>query len=167
MNQRETVALISLLAITALVVLVMVTVRRRIAKQSGLATLPADNVVFGTLLGTATGHFVSTVFANNPLERVLSHGLMHRGLAEIRVFTDGIQINRVGERCYTIPVHAFVRVSRSTTTIDRAVENDGLLSIEWMLGSAHVVSNFRLSTESDTQSFFSQLLHYKSEGAVS
>lgn len=167
MNQRETVALISLLVITALVVLVMVTVRRRIAKQSGLATLPAEDMVFGTLLGAAAGYYVSTVFASNPLERVLSHGLMHRGLAEIRVLSDGIQINRVGERCYSIPVHAFVRVSRSTTTIDRAVENDGLLSIEWMLGSAHVVSNFRLSTESDTQAFFSQLLHYKSEGAVS
>jgi hypothetical protein len=167
MNQRETVALVSLLVITALVVLVMVTVRRRIAKQSGLATLPNDNMVFGTLLAAAAGHYVSTVFASNPLERVLSHGLMHRGLAEIRVLSDGIQVNRVGERCYSIPVNAFVKVSRSTATIDRAVENDGLLSIEWMLGSARVVSNFRLSTESDTQAFFSHLLHYKSEGAVS
>ena len=167
MSQREIVALVTLLILAALVALVVQTVRRRINKQSTLGELPAENKLTGKFLSAASGQYVSTVFANNPLQRLMSHGLMHRGRVELHIHSDGIQVSRVGERSFSIPEAAITQVSRSNVTIDRAVEQDGMISVCWMLGSTEVESNFRLDSKDDNKSLFEQLLQLRSKGVVS
>jgi hypothetical protein len=167
LSQREIVALVTLLILVALVTLVLRTVRRRIAKQSDLGSLTAETALIGNLLAVAFGQYVSTVFSGNTLQRVMSHGLMHRGRAEIRVLTDGIQVLRTGERSFSIPQSLIVNVTRSNVTIDRAVETNGMVSVSWMLGSTQVESNFRLNANDDSEKFFDYLSQFKSKDAIS
>ena len=147
--------------------LVVRTVRRRIAKQSDLGSLNAETALNGNLLAVASGQYVSTVFSSNTLQRVMSHGLMHRGRAEIRVLSDGIQVLRTGERSFSIPQSLIVNVTRSNATIDRAVETNGMVSVSWMLGATQVESNFRLNSEDDSEQFFEYLSQFKSKDAIS
>jgi hypothetical protein len=97
----------------------------------------------------------------------MSHGLMHRGRAEIRVLSDGIQVIRTGERSFSIPQSLIVNVTRSNVTIDRAVETNGMVSVSWMLGSTQVESNFRLNSDDDSEQFFEELIQFKSKDAIS
>jgi len=167
MSQREIVAMVTLLILVALVTLVVQTVRRRIAKQSSLGVLPAEGSLNGHVIGAASGQYVSTVFASNPLQRLMSHGLMHRGRVELSILSDGIEVLRVGERSFSIPEAAITRVFRTNATIDRVVEQDGMVSIAWTLGSTEVESNFRLDSNDDSKLLFEQLLQLRSKGAVS
>jgi hypothetical protein len=167
LSQREIVALVTLLILVALVTLVLRTVRRRIAKQSDLGSLTAETALIGNLLAVAFGQYVSTVFSGTTLQRVMSHGLMHRGRAEIRVLSDGIQVIRTGERSFSIPQSLIVNVTRSNVTIDRAVETNGMVSVSWMLGSTQVESNFRLNANDDSEKFFDYLSQFKSKDAIS
>lgn len=167
MSQREIVALVTLLILVGLVTLVLQTVRSRIAKQSALGDLSSEKFVSGNLLGAAFGQYVSTVYASNPLQRLMSHGLMHRGKAELKVLSDGIQVVRIGERSFSIPETAITKISRSSATIDRAVEQDGMVCITWMLGSTEVESNFRLISKDDSKAFYEQLHKLMSKGANS
>ena len=146
---------------------VLQTVKKRIAKQADLGSLTTEKALNGNLSAVAFGQYVSTVFSNNTLQRVMSHGLMHRGRAEIRVLSDGIQVLRTGERSFSIPQSLIVNVSRSNVTIDRAVETNGMVSVSWMLGSTQVESNFRLNSDDDSEQFFDELIQFKSKGAIS
>lgn len=167
MSQREIVALVTLLILVAVVTLVLQSVRRRIAKQSTLGELSAETLLTGKFLSEASGQYVSTVFANNPLQRLMSHGLMHRGRVDLRIYSDGLRVSRVGERSFSIPDAAITNVLRSSVTIDRAVEQDGMISVAWMLGATEVASNFRLDSKDDSKAFFEQLLQLRSKDAVS
>jgi hypothetical protein len=167
LSQREIVALITLLILVALVTLVLQTVRKRIAKQSDLGSLNAETALNGDLLAVAFGQYVSTVFSGNTLQRVMSHGLMHRGRAEIRVLADGIQVLRTGEQSFSIPQSLIVNVTRSNVTIDRAVETNGMVSVSWMLGATQVETNFRLNSDDDSEQFFEYLSQFKSKDANS
>ena len=167
MSQREIVAMVTLLILVALVTLVVQTVRRRIAKQATLGVLPAEDSLTGDVIGAASGQYVSTVLASNPLQRLMSHGLMHRGRVELNILSDGIKVLRIGEQSFSIPEAAITRVFRSNATIDRVVEQDGMVSIAWTLGSTEVESNFRLDSNDDSKLLFEQLLQLRSKGAVS
>ena len=167
MSQREIVALITLFILVALATLVLKTVRKRISKQSDLGSLNAETALNGNLLAVAFGQYVSTVLSGNTLQRVMSHGLMHRGKAEIRVLSDGIQVLRTGEQSFSIPHSLIVNVTRSNVTIDRAVETNGMVSVSWMLGSTQVESNFRLNSDDDSEKFFKELIQFKSKDAIS
>lgn len=167
MSQTEIVALIALLILVSLVALVLQTVKKRIAKQADLGSLTTEKALNGNLSAVAFGQYVSTVFSSNTLQRVMSHGLMHRGRAEIRVLSDGIQVLRTGERSFSIPQSLIVNVTRSNVTIDRAVETNGMVSVSWMLGSTQVESNFRLNSDDDSEQFFDELIQFKSKGAIS
>ena len=167
MSQREIVALITLLILVALVTLVLQTVRKRIVEQSDLGSLTAETALNGNLLAVAFGQYVSTVFSGNTLQRVMSHGLMHRGRAEIRVLSDGIQVLRTGEQSFSIPQSLIVNVTRSNVTIDRAVEKNGMVSVSWMLGATQVESNFRLNSDDDSEQLFEELIQFKSKEAIS
>jgi hypothetical protein len=51
--------------------------------------------------------------------------------------------------------------------LDRAVEQDGMISVCWMLGSTEVETNFRLDSKDDNKSLFEQLLQLRSKDVVS
>jgi hypothetical protein len=139
--------------------------KRRAKKQSGLGALTALEAVSGASIAEASGSYVSTVFANRPLERLVSHGLLHRGKVDLVVREDGIQVKRLGEASFAISASAITDVARATATIDRGVEQSGLLAISWMLGATEVTTNFRLDAADDTQAFFEKISQFKGIGA--
>ena len=164
MSQRDIVALISLLLLVALIALAASAMKRRANKQSGLGALTALEDVSGATVAEVSGSYVSTVFANRPLERIVSHGLLHRGKVDLVLRADGIQVKRVGEASFALPAGAITHVARASATIDRGVEQSGLLAISWMLGETEVTTNFRLEAEDDTHAFFEKLSQFKGIG---
>ena len=163
MSQRDLVALTFLAVFVLIAVLAIVSIRRRVRKQSDLGALSASDSLRGAHLAGVEAKYVSTVFADRPLERVVSNGLMHRGSAHLVLLQDGIQVLRVGERSFAIPADAIRDVSRASATIDRGVENSGLVALSWMLGSTEVTTNFRLSAADDTSEFFKLLTQFKTK----
>ena len=165
MNQRDIVALACVLIFLSLIALAVSAIKRRAKKQSGLGSLTALETVSGETTDEASGFYVSTVFANKPLERIVSHGLLHRGKVDLVLRSDGIQVKRLGEATFAISASAITDVARATATIDRGVEQSGLLAISWMLGETEVTTNFRLDASDDTQVFFEKISQFKGIGA--
>ncbi len=152
------------LKLLALIALATSAIQRRAKKQAGLGALAALEAVSGATIAEASGSYVSTVFANKPLERLVSHGLLHRGKVDLVLREDGIQVKRLGEASFAIAAIAITDVARASATIDRGVEQSGLLAISWMLGETEVTTNFRLNAADDTQAFFEKLSQFKGIG---
>lgn len=165
MNQRDIVAIFSALLFLALIALAVSAIKRRAQKQLAIGNLTPIDAISGAIAAEAAGFYVSTVFAAKPLERLVSHGLLHRGKAELVVRADGIQVSRLGETSFGIATSAITNVSRASATIDRGVEQSGLLAISWTLGETDVTTNFRLDAADDTQAFFEKLSQFKGIGA--
>jgi hypothetical protein len=165
MSQRDIVALACALIFLALIALAVSAIKRRAIQQSGLGALTALETVSGATTDEASGFYVSTVFADKPLERIVSHGLLHRGKVDLVLRSDGIQVKRLGEASFAIAASAITDVARASATIDRGVEQSGLLAISWMLGETEVTTNFRLDAADDTQTFFEKLSQFKRIGA--
>lgn len=165
MSQRDIVAILSALLFLALIALAVSAMKRRAQKQLAIGNLTPIDSILGAIVAEASGFYVSTVFAAKPLERLVSHGLLHRGKAELVLRVDGIQVERLGETSFGIATNAITNVARASATIDRGVEQAGLLAVSWMLGSTEVTTNFRLNAPDDTQVIFDKLSQYKGIGA--
>lgn len=97
--------------------------------------------------------YVSTVFSESPLKRILAHGMGPRGRATVAITNEGVSICRKGERSFLIPKSAFVGVEKSTATIDRAVEPGGLTSIAWNHDGQILVTNLRFESREEREMF--------------
>lgn len=110
--------------------------------------------------GPASGQealYVATTFAGRPLDRVVGHGLAHRGLATVEVDSTGVRIYRTGEKGFQILSSKLLGVSRTNAVIDRAVEKDGLVTIRWDLGGTEVETHLRFVVSSDRVTTLSKL----------
>jgi len=163
-SQRDIVAILSLILFLALVALAISAIRRRSAKQSSLGSLSPLDSLKGAKVTTADAKYVSTVFSERPLERIVALGLMHRGNATLSVFTDGLQIERDGETSFAIDARDIVKVERASASIDRGVERAGLLAISWMLAETAVTTNLRIDASDDSQQLFDQLAKFEKQG---
>lgn len=101
--------------------------------------------------------YVATVFADRPLDRVVAHGLAHRGKATVLVAANGVSIFRTGERSFLIPSRELSSVTTESAVIDRAVEKDGLISIRWRLGEIELETYLRFVSASERSSTLSDL----------
>lgn len=118
--------------------------------------LPAPNFIDFSAAG-ASGLYVTTTFADRPLDRVIAHGLAHRGSASLELGQDGLAISRKGEKGFFIPKSDLLAITRSSAVIDRAVEKDGLLSIRWRLGEQELESHFRFVVREQRSQLVSEL----------
>lgn len=112
-------------------------------KQEQQLSLPAPQPSAG---GVDFGEvfYASTVFYKSPLTRVWAHGLGGRGKARIYLAESGISIERTGEASILIPNDDLHAMTRSTATIDKGVEKDGLLALVWELGGQKLITNLRI-----------------------
>jgi hypothetical protein len=101
--------------------------------------------------------YVATTFQHRPLDRVLAHGLAHRGRAKLIVLTDRLEIHRVGEISFSIPAKSIIGLTENTAVIDRAVEKDGLSTITWKLGTDRLETHFRFSNTETRKDLESQI----------
>ena len=102
--------------------------------------VPADT---GDFIGEFETFYVATTMAGQPLDRVVVQGLGFRAKAFLRVYAGGVVIPIDGQRDIYIPVSDIRDIRRETWTIDRVVEPDGLVLIDWALGDTGVDSYFR------------------------
>jgi hypothetical protein len=105
--------------------------------------------------------YVASVFGSRPLERVWAYGLGIRGKADIQTSNEGLSIFRQGERDLLIPFSSIISLDRSSATIDRGVERDGLAQLRWMLGSTEIITSFRITQNQEAN--FSNLQHVVEE----
>lgn len=138
--QTYQVGLISLVMFGLMGLFAFIAWRRRMRAQEQL--LPAPVSITGDTNG-AKGFYVATTFAGRPLDRVLAHGLAHRGIAFVNSTAQGVAISRTGEKSFFIPTADLIGTSTTSAVIDRAVEKDGLISIRWRLGQQEVETHFR------------------------
>jgi hypothetical protein len=101
--------------------------------------------------------YVATIFADRPLDRVVAHGLAHRGRASISIAPSGVSICRTGERSFLIPQRQLASVTTGSAVIDRAVEKDGLISIRWTLGEVELETYLRIVSASERSTVLSNL----------
>lgn len=132
--------------------------RTRRMRQRELPAPPTAPVPPADVVAAFTGKYVATSRADQPLERIVAHGLGFRGKATTTVTADGILIDRVGERAVWIPRQSISDVRRSTWTIDRVVEPDGLNLIAWSFGGIDVDTTLRLDDPAGFDDAISPLL---------
>lgn len=143
-------ALMGIVVVFLLVLLVLMALgwRARRARQGGVARpvpVPDDR---GAEIASFRGRYVATTAADDPLDRIVVHGLGFRSLATVHVAVGGLLIERPGNDDLWIPRDDLIDVRRATWTIDRVVERDGLDLVAWNLGSAPVDSYFRMDDSS-------------------
>jgi hypothetical protein len=118
--------------------------RRQAAMGSPLA-VPAD---LGSVNGTFEGLYVATTVADSPLDRIAVRGLGFRSRAEVSVAPEGVVLALRGQDPVFIPASDLRAVTRATWTIDRVVEDGGLVLVAWTLGTGpdarDIDSYFRL-----------------------
>jgi hypothetical protein len=114
--------------------------RRRIFMQQMLIQKPVEVASLAVGLKCL---YSATTFADRPLERVVAHGMAHRGWAFLLVTESGLEVSRIGELSFLIPKADLIKIGSVSAVIDRAVEKDGLVSIKWKLGSQDIESHFR------------------------
>jgi len=110
--------------------------RRRQRSQAGVPRpleLPGDP---GESSLTASGFYVATTVAGDPLNRIAVAGLGYRARATVEVTARGLVLRIPGQAPIFIPAADIRSVQKATWTIDRAVEPGGLVLIRWMLGAA-------------------------------
>jgi len=124
---------------------------RRVLQESKLPSLRESTG--GLEMGQAL--YVSTVFAARPLDRLWAFGLGSRGKSKVFASEDGVSIERVGERNFLIPAESIAGFTRESATIDKGVEQDGLIAIHWTHGSERLITHLRVVSEPGT--FLKQL----------
>ena len=136
----------------ALVIVLIVLAIALYAARTGWLTrvkkyqhLPS--LIEGSLAGDVIDEFhlfyVSTTEAGSPLERVAQRPLGFRGNAHLVVREDGVEIALPGEPTALIAGADVVGVGVATWTIDKGVEEDGLIFLRWNWGALPVESYFR------------------------
>jgi hypothetical protein len=116
--------------------------RARAARQADLpAPAPIPEGVPGD--GGVAGLYVATTTADDLLDRIVVHGLGHRGRAALLVHPAGVRIARTGEPDLWIPVEQLRAVRLGTGQAQKAFEAGGVILIRWQLGPREVETGFR------------------------
>jgi len=118
--------------------------RGRQRRQNGIPKPQGAPAELGAHLATASGFYVATTIAGEQLNRVAVGGLGFRARVEVTVSEAGIAFGIPGQDVF-VPAGDVTSADRATWTIDRVVEEDGLVRIGWTLGETAVESYFRVN----------------------
>ncbi len=126
-------------------------------RRSSHLEAPANQLATsGDNWGDFAALYVSTTPADQPLERLVIPGLGFRGRSLLRVTSTGIIIDIPGENSVAIDALHFSGVRTAQVTIDKAVERDGLVVLQWKLratdGKLVPVDSYFRVTEPDEKS---------------
>jgi hypothetical protein len=136
--------------LVSLAFLIAFVIWRRISWRRAAQETALDNPLSfrdGEVLFSAL--YVSTVFADSPLERVWAFGLGNRGKCEVFASDEALSLRRVGEADFSIPRDQIHKLTRGSATIDKGVEPRGLLQIHWSLGQRDLITNLRITVDQE------------------
>ena len=101
--------------------------------------------------------YVSTTLAEQPLERVVAHGLGARSRAVLAATEDAgrpvLRVDRQGASSFVIPVGDVLSVHTAPGMAGKWVGGDGLLVLRWRLGRTVLDTGFRLDRAEDQTRF--------------
>ncbi len=118
--------------------------RSRQRRQGDLPAPPPPPLVRAEALAPAVpGLFVGTTFADDWLDRVAVHDLAHRAAGWLVLATDGVHVEREGLVDLFLPYDVIDGASLGDALAGKVVGKEGLLLIEWRLGSRLLTSAFR------------------------
>jgi hypothetical protein len=133
-----------LLAVVLLWLLMLKGWRSRVRRQGDLPPPPAPPAVPGAVVVPATpGLFVGTTFADDWLDRVAVHDLAHRAAGWIRLDTAGVTVEREGLPDLFLPYADVERASLGDALAGKVIGKDGMVLLDWRLGSRLLTSGFR------------------------
>ncbi|ROQ41035.1 hypothetical protein EDF46_0402 [Frondihabitans sp. PhB188] len=118
-------------------------------RQAGITapTLAPQFLLSESALQAATAvsdlFYVATTKAADRLDRIVVGGLGFRGRAIVSVHSQGVVLDIAGSEALLIAAADLRDVGRSTWTIDRVVETDGLIRLGWRLGDLDVDTYLR------------------------
>jgi hypothetical protein len=115
------------------------------ARGSRQADLPAPPPVPDAAADASLvpGTYVATTTEGDLLDRIVAHGLGHRGRAGIAILPDGVLVRRTGEVPLWIPRESLRGVRLGSGQAQKAYEAGGLILIAWQLGDRRVETGFR------------------------
>lgn len=133
--------------------------RNRAKRQTSSISAPLEALEYlGEQLSQVSAFYVATTFAADHLERINAYGLGARGQAQAFVFAEGVLIVRTGERPLAIAKEQLLSISRSSAVIDKAVETDGLLTINWIQGKIQLGTHLRVVAQSEAERFIEAVM---------
>lgn len=91
--------------------------------------------------------YVATTRADAPLDRIAVHGLGFRSRGEVGVHPEGVVLALRGQEPVYVPAAAVRGATRATWTIDRVVEEGGLVMLAWTLDGTEVDSYLRVTDD--------------------
>jgi hypothetical protein len=155
---KTDLAIISVALFATMVSLAWLGWSRRTKGQNAQYSRPLEALeYFGEKLAEAKALYVATTTAENHLDRVSAHGLGHRGKASVFVFSEGLLIVRQGERPLAIAREQLVSVYRNQVAIDKVVESNGLISIDWLQSNQRLSTHLRIVDQSAATEISEQL----------
>lgn len=125
--------------------------RARQRRQAGIPSPKPVPVEVGAIRTTASGLYVATTRADEPLERIAVRGLGYRSRMVATVADRGVTLELTGVDPAFIPAADLRSAGRATWAIDTGVEPGGLVVVGWRLGDLDVDSYFRI--DGDAGSF--------------
>ena len=144
MNDRFLLTVLFLAAVVALWLLMLKGWRGRVRRQGDLPAPPAPPAQRGrTLVPATSGLFVGTTFADDWLDRVAVHDLAHRSAGWILLDTDGVHVEREGLSDLYLPYALIDRASLGDALAGKVIGKEGLVLVDWRLGSRLLTSGFR------------------------
>jgi hypothetical protein len=146
-DRTVSTAVIAVLVLLALGLMVLGW-RRRAARQGDIgAPLPVPATV-GEASIRVPVLYVATTRADAPLDRVNVHGLGYRARGELALHPEGVVLALDGRDPWLVPVDDVRGSGRATWTIDRVVEEGGLVLLAWKLGDTPVDTYLRVTDAS-------------------
>jgi len=147
-------ALLALAIFAGLIALAAASWRRRRKEQSVGFSAPAESLAELTnnvdfALVSVKAQYVATTVAGEPLNRVTAYGLGFRGRATVLAGEAGIVIDRKGERALAISNQQIFGTEFVQAVIDRAVEKEGLLAINWRQDQTELTTVLRFNSAAD------------------
>jgi hypothetical protein len=140
---KELIGALAITLVAVIAVAIYLSNRQLRKKQETAMVQPASFLDEGT-----KAFYVATVYAEKPLDRIWAYGLGVRGNGSISVIADGVGITRVGAEGFFIPAESLEGVGLQSATIDKGVERDGLLAIDWKLGETSLTTILRINDSS-------------------
>lgn len=143
MDERLIPALVILAMIVIAFVFMALGWRNRRRRQADLDVVPVPPAEIGEEIAHERVLYVATTLAEEPLERVVVAGLGFRAKGEVRIARGGLVLDLAGARTAFIPVADIRGVGLASWTIDKGVEEGGLVFVRWQLGDTLVDSYLR------------------------
>ena len=121
---------------------------------------PLSDLGEGIAHGPVDAVYVDTVLAEQPLERIVAHGLGQRAKARVSLGDGGsYRIEREGAPDLTVPSADLAEVTSGPGMAGKFIGGDGLLILRWRLGDQLLDTGLRLAQRSDHDLLLSRKEH--------